>query len=459
VLTVDDYGAIRRARRDGMSIRRIAREFGHTRKTVRQALSQAEPPAPTTRVRKAPLLGPVEPIIDRILADDEDAPPKQRHTAAQIHRRLREEHDYPGGYAQVQRYVLKHRRRHRETFIPLGHLPGRRLEADFGHIHVDFPEGRRPVPFLVAAWAYSNAPFVLALPFERTEAILEGMVAAFEFFGAVPREDNRHGRRDACGRSRRQNGAPASGIPTRRSTAMRPYQAQHQAYCGVDLHARTMFLCILDPQGKTLLHQDLPAIPEAFLLAVAPHRDGLVVACECTFSWDWLADTCAEHGIPFVLGHALEMRAIHGSKTKNDKVDSEKIAHLLRVGLLPQAYVYPAEMRATRDLLRRRAYLVRRRSEALTHVQLINWQYQHDTPTGKLRYASNRAGVLDRVDDESVRRTLAVDLDLVAHLDGQIAELEVFLATQAKGHDLPNYYRLRSICTLPELTIVQGLGS
>jgi transposase len=188
VLTVDDYGAIRRARRDGMSIRQISRQFGHTRKTVRHVLNHAEPQAVWTRDRKAPLLGPVASIIDRILADDEDAPPKQRHTAAQIHRRLRDEHAYPGGYAQVQRYVLKHRRRHRETFIPLGHLPGHRLEADFGHIHVDFPGGRRPVPFLVAAWAYSNAPFVLALPFERTEAILEGMVAAFEFFGGVPKE-------------------------------------------------------------------------------------------------------------------------------------------------------------------------------------------------------------------------------------------------------------------------------
>jgi transposase len=188
VLTVDDYGAIRRARRDGMSIRQISRQFGHTRKTVRYVLNHAEPPTPTPRARKAPLLGPVVAIIDRILADDEEAPPKQRHTAAQIHRRLRDEHDYPGGYAQVQRHVLKHRRRHRETFIPLGHLPGHRLEADFGHIHVDFPEGRKPVPFLVAAWAYSNAPFVLALPFERTEAILEGIVAAFEFFGEVPRE-------------------------------------------------------------------------------------------------------------------------------------------------------------------------------------------------------------------------------------------------------------------------------
>jgi transposase len=189
VLTVDDYGAIRRARRDGMSIRQIARQFGHPRKTVRHVLKHAEPPPGLwTRTRSAPLLGPVEPIIDQILSDDEDAPPKQRHTAARVFRRVRDEHGYRGGYAQVQRYLLKHRRRHQETFIPLGHLPGRRLEADFGHIHVDFPDGRRLVPFLVTAWAYSNAPFVLALPFERTEAVLEGMVAAFEFFAAVPKE-------------------------------------------------------------------------------------------------------------------------------------------------------------------------------------------------------------------------------------------------------------------------------
>jgi transposase len=189
VLTVDDFGAIRRARRDGMSIHRIASEFRHSRNTIRKILKQAEPnPFPSTRDRFAPLLGPVQAVIDRILIDDQTAPPKQRHTAAQIFRRLRDEHDYRGGYAQVQRYTRKHRRRHQETFVPLGHLPGQRLEADFGHIHVDFPDGRRLVPFLVTAWAYSNAPFVLALPFERTEAILEGMVTAFEFFGAIPKE-------------------------------------------------------------------------------------------------------------------------------------------------------------------------------------------------------------------------------------------------------------------------------
>jgi transposase len=189
VLTVDDYGAIRRARRDGMSIRQIARTFHHTRRKIRRVLAESEP-RPYTRIndRPAPVLGPFHELIDQILSDDEAAPPKQRHTAAQVFRRLRDERNYAGGYAQVQRYLRRHRVRHQETFIPLGHLPGHRLEADFGHIHVDFPEGRRLVPFLVTTWAYSNAPFVLVLPFERTEAILEGMVAAFDFFGCVPKE-------------------------------------------------------------------------------------------------------------------------------------------------------------------------------------------------------------------------------------------------------------------------------
>lgn len=189
MLTVDDYGAIRRARRDGMSIRQIARTFHHSRRKVRQVFAEPEPrPYTRTNDRLAPVLGPFHAVIDQIQIGDQDAPLKQRHTAAQVFRRLRDEQGYNGGYAQVQRYLRRHRVQQQETFIPLGHLPGRRLEADFGHIHVDFPDGRRLVSFLVTTWAYSNAPFVMALPFERTEAILEGMVAAFDFFECVPDE-------------------------------------------------------------------------------------------------------------------------------------------------------------------------------------------------------------------------------------------------------------------------------
>jgi transposase len=187
--TVDDYAKFRTAHRDGWSIRQIARSFHVSRRTVREALASPEPrPYTRTKPSPAPVLGPFTALIDQILRDDRDAPPKQRHTAAQLFRRLQDEHGYPGSYPSVRRYVAAHRQRSSPTFIPLAHPSGHRLEADFGHIHVDFPDGRRLVPVLVTVWAYSNAPFVLALPTERTEAILHGMVCAPEFFGAAPRE-------------------------------------------------------------------------------------------------------------------------------------------------------------------------------------------------------------------------------------------------------------------------------
>ncbi len=83
-----------------------------------------------------------------------------------------------------------------------------------------------------------------------------------------------------------------------------------------------------------LVHRNVPSTPEAFLAIVAPYRDDLVVAAECMFRWYWLADLCAAEGIAFVLGHALAMDAIHGGKAKNDRIDSHKIASLLRGGLL-----------------------------------------------------------------------------------------------------------------------------
>jgi transposase len=189
MLTVDDYGKIRLAHRDGMSIREIARTFAHSRRKVREILANPQPKAYTrAKPKPAPVLGAFHAVIDAVLADDDNAPPKQRHTAMQLYRRLRDEYHYAGGYDQVRRYVGKHRRDRRETFIPLAHEPGQRLECDFGHIHVDFPDGRRLVPVLIATWAYSNFGFAQAMPTERTEAVLAGMVAAFEFFGRVPRE-------------------------------------------------------------------------------------------------------------------------------------------------------------------------------------------------------------------------------------------------------------------------------
>jgi len=138
---------------------------------------------------------------------------------------------------------------------------------------------------------------------------------------------------------------------------MRFYTQEHEYYCGIDLHARTMYVPILNQTGAIVVHRNLKASPEAFLEAVGPYRSGLAVAVECIFTWYWLADLCARENIAFVLGHALYMKAIHGGKAKNDKIDAHKIAALLRGGMIPEAFVYPQPMRSTRDLLRRRMHL------------------------------------------------------------------------------------------------------
>ena len=226
---------------------------------------------------------------------------------------------------------------------------------------------------------------------------------------------------------------------------MRFYTQQHQYYCGIDLHARSMYLCILDQNGAIVLHRNMAAAPEPFLRAIAPYRTDLAVAVECIFTWYWLADLCAQEGIPFVLGHALYMKAIHGGKAKNDKIDAHKIAVLLRGGMLPQAYVYPAEKRATRDLLRRRLHLMRERAQLLAHIQNTNSQYNLPEIGKKIAYKANREGVAERFAEPSVQKSIAVDLALIDRYDQLLTELELYITNTAKAHDANAFYRLRSV--------------
>jgi transposase len=226
---------------------------------------------------------------------------------------------------------------------------------------------------------------------------------------------------------------------------MRFYTNQHPFYCGIDLHARTMYVCILSQDGEVVLHRNMPARPDALLKAIAPSREGLVIAVECIFTWYWLADLGAQEGLPFVLGHALYMKAIHGGKAKNDKIDSQKIAVLLRGGMLPQAYVSPAEMRATRDLLRRRLPLTRQRAELLAHIQNTNSQYNLPESGKKLAYKGNRDGVAERFPEPAAQKSVEVDLALIDHYDRLLSEVALTIVQTAKQHKAQALYRRQSV--------------
>jgi hypothetical protein len=196
-------------------------------------------------------------------------------------------------------------------------------------------------------------------------------------------------------------------------------------YCGIALQARTMDACILDQHGERRLHRNMPASPETFLKAIAPYRDDMVGAVEGIFPWYGLADLCARAGLPCGLGPALYMQAIQGGKATNDTSDSPKIAGLLRGGLLPQASGSPAQMRATRDLLRHRLPRRRTRAELVAHVHKTTSQANVPEIGQKIASKAKRAGGAARFPAPAVPKRLAVAWALLASSDRLLTALEV----------------------------------
>jgi hypothetical protein len=92
---------------------------------------------------------------------------------------------------------------------------------------------------------------------------------------------------------------------------MRFYAQQHQYYCGIDLHTKNMYVCIVNQAGKTLYHYNLPARIDSLFPVIKPYLPNIAIAVECIFTWYWIADVCAQHNIPFVLGYALYMYRRH----------------------------------------------------------------------------------------------------------------------------------------------------
>jgi transposase len=134
-------------------------------------------------------------------------------------------------------------------------------------------------------------------------------------------------------------------------------------YCGIDLHSRDSWLAILDEGlevvGETKVGNDL----ETILRVLEPHREALVgVAVESTFNWYWLVDGLMDAGHRVHLTNTWAVKQYEGLKYTDDRHDARWLAHLLALGILPEGYIYPKEERSARDLMRRRSFLVRKRT-------------------------------------------------------------------------------------------------
>ncbi len=171
---------------EGVSKRRVRREFRIGSETLAKIVANPEPPGYRLRVvRSKPKLGAFTGVIDQILEDDRSAPAKQRHTGRRIFERLRDEHGYRGGITQVRDYVAESRRHSKEVFVPLSHPPGE-AQFDFGEATVVIAGERTKAAFAVMTLPFSDAWHLSAYPRECTETFQAAHVAAFSFFGGVP---------------------------------------------------------------------------------------------------------------------------------------------------------------------------------------------------------------------------------------------------------------------------------
>ena len=185
---MDLYLKVRHAHfEEGLSGRRIARDFGISRDSVAKMLAYSEPPGyRRTAPIKRPKLDPYAGQIDQWLTEDKTCPRKQRHTAKKIFERLRDECGFDGGYTIVKDYVRARKRSGKEMFVPLSHPPGHG-QADFGEALVVIGGVEQKAYFFALDLPYSDACYIRAYPAANTEAWLDGHVHAFAFFGAVPR--------------------------------------------------------------------------------------------------------------------------------------------------------------------------------------------------------------------------------------------------------------------------------
>jgi len=223
-------------------------------------------------------------------------------------------------------------------------------------------------------------------------------------------------------------------------------QINQRYFCGVDLHANSMYLKIMNRSGQVLYKRNMPNNMAVFKKILTPFLPDVAVGVESTFNYYWLYDGCVEAGIPFYLGHAAYMKAIAGNKKKNDPLDAETIAHLMRSNLFPQAYPYPAEMRAVRDLLRRRHRLVRHRSEAYTHVQLLLRQQGICEFRGKdVKSVDGKEQILNSLNDPDVYYLLKSDLLLIDQLDKLLSKIEKQIKTRAFHHNGTDYSLLKTV--------------
>lgn len=213
-------------------------------------------------------------------------------------------------------------------------------------------------------------------------------------------------------------------------------------YCGIDLGAKRSQICVIDQDQRVLLNRKVPNDLTAIHRLIRPFgRPPTVV--ESTFNWYWIVDGLQERRVPVTLAHSLKLAAISTAKVKTDKRDALSLAQLLRADMIPESYIYPAEDRPLRDLLRQRWNMVALRADEYRRMRgLLYRNGIFDVGANDIRLMDEEA-FNELVEHPLIQRQAQFAIQRVALLSEQIKAVERDILTQVK--DRPGFKNLQTI--------------
>lgn len=223
-----------------------------------------------------------------------------------------------------------------------------------------------------------------------------------------------------------------------------------EVYAGIDLHSNNSYLAIIDEEDKRLYQKRLPNQRELILEELEPWREtvkGVVV--ESTYNWYWLVDTLQDKGYKTHLANPAAIQKYKGMKYSNDSHDAFWLAHMLRLGILPEGYIYPKECRPVRDLLRKRGHLVQLRTSMINSLQgIISRNCGCKLSGSKIK----------QVKQDHITPLLAEQEDL--QLSGAVSKETIdFLTLQIKKIEGEVLGRIKKSMAFPALLTMPGIGN